>query len=90
MGEGKRIDTLPVRTLPASTDRVMVYYNAANSLTAQTATIEVGHLVRNLPQPDPANSTSIMVLAGTLFFSNSYGYYAVANNKLKRFLLSDF
>lgn len=87
---GKRINTLPIRTSPASTDRVMVYYNAANSFIAQTATIEVGNLMKNLPQLDPANSTSIMVQAGTLFFSNNYGYYAVANNTLKRFLLSDF
>jgi hypothetical protein len=94
MSEGKRIDTLPVRTLAAPTDRVMVYYNAANSFTAQTATITVANLLGNsggFPlYPDPANSTSIMVQAGTLFFSNSHGYYAVADNKLKRFLLSDF
>ena len=90
VGAGKRIDTLPVRNSIASSDRVMVYYNAANSFTAQTATVTVGTLLGHVSMADPANSTSIMVQAGALFFSNNYGYYAVANNVLKRFALSDF
>lgn len=78
--------------------------NTVNSV-AQTATITIQNffagdpavpiLVSNLTfsnisQTDPANSVAITVKQGTLFFSNSFGYIAIANNYLVRWPLNSF
>lgn len=78
--------------------------NGANSV-AQTSTISVQNLLANSPnlqivvanlqvsseQSDPANSTALpSIQQGTMFFSNTFGYIAVANGVLKRWAISTF
>lgn len=78
-------------------------YDAAvagsNAQLAQTSIQSITNLFANTPsltlklgpnQVDPANSSALTVAQGTLFFSNTFGYYAVANNTTKRFALSSF
>ena len=89
--QGKPISELPIKTKPnVATDRVLFIYNAANTAAQYAATMTMQDLLLVPKQDDPANSTSIMVKAGTLFCSNSYLYFAIADDKLKRIALSDF
>ena len=77
--------------------------NTANAV-AQTALISINNLLSNTAnlvvapttlivatqQADPANSTALTVQQGTLFFSNTFGYIAIANNITRRFAISVF
>lgn len=77
-------------------DRVIFLWNydaavaANNPQLAQTSLISISNLLNFPTQTDPANSTSLTITQGSLFFSNTFGYYAVANNVTKRFALSSF
>jgi hypothetical protein len=89
--QGKPISELPIKTkATVATDRVVFIYNAANTAAQYAATMTLQDLLLVPKQADPANGTSIMVKAGSLFCSNNYLYYAVADDKLKRVALSDF
>jgi hypothetical protein len=100
----KKTSELPVKTSANTSDKILFVYNAANSVTAQTAIITLANLLANTPNlqiraanlgftntiSDPANSTALNVGAGTLLFSDAYLYFATGNNVLKRVALSDF
>lgn len=102
--QGKSIANLNViGAISAPTDKLVLLFNAANSSIAQTVLIAVKDLFANsnvsiscsnLVMKDirspVLSSTELTVPQGTLFFSNSYGYFATANNYLKRFALEDF
>ncbi len=90
MANAKTTLALPQVNAVAGSDRLVVVYNAANTATAQTATITVNNYELFQVQTDPANSTSMVVPQGTLFFSNNYLYFADANNHVKRVALSSF
>ena len=86
----RRTVDLPIKTgVSAPSDRLVFIYSATSNTSAQTATIAVSDLYSNLIT-DPANSNTTVIAKGTLLFSNSFGYFAVANNVLKRFPLSSF
>jgi len=98
--QGVRTSNLAIKIGVSNTsDRLMFIYNAANSLIAQTATITVASLFANVPNiimkdirsVDPVNSTFTNTIPqGTLYFTNDFGYYAIANGVLRRWPLSDF
>lgn len=102
--EAKRVIDLTTKTYLSSTDKILVVFNAANSTSAQTALVTANNLFANSNMTlksnnfmlmdhrasDPANSTALTVANGTLFYTNSYMYVAIANNVLRRVALSDF
>lgn len=102
--QGKRTDALPDKTgLVSANDRVVVLYGA-NSSVAQTALIPLRNLLANTAnlqvvaanlvlsdiRSNPANSTALTIAQGTLFFSSTFGYFAIANNTLVRWAVSSF
>ncbi|HYT43262.1 MAG TPA: hypothetical protein VEP90_13070 [Methylomirabilota bacterium] len=90
MANAKTTLALPQVNAVAGSDRVLIIYNAANTAIAQTASITVNNYDLYQVQSDPANSTSMVVPAGTLFFSANFLYFADANNHVKRVALSSF
>jgi hypothetical protein len=88
--QGKNIDKLNIKTSPVdANDRIVVIYSAANTTTAQTATIPISGIYSNV-QANPANSAALVCKQGLLFFSNTHLYFADANNHLIRVALSAF
>ena len=63
---------------------VNTFFNIANSVTVSANTL----VIRNFQSP--ANSTSMSVTQGTIFYDTNYMYIAVANNTLKRIALDSF
>ena len=106
MAQSRSTLVLPLKNGVANSGDPLVFvYSYGNSTIAQTALITIDHLFSNTPNlhvvaanlemndfrpTDPANSSILAVEQGTIFFTNSYGYYAVANNQLKRWPISDF
>lgn len=103
--QGKRVPDLTNKGSLADSNDVLVFvYSTSNTSQSQTALISAKNLFGNTAnlqivaanlvmsdiRSDPANSSVLSVPAGTLFFSNSFGYFAVANNLLKRFAISSF
>ena len=86
----KTTNSLPVVNSVASSDRLLVVYNAANSSTAQTATITVQNYELKTLISDPANSSSLVVTQGTVLYSGNFIYVADAPNHLRRVALSSF
>lgn len=81
---------LPTKSTVLSTDKVMIISGAASANGGNLALIAINNLVGNsqfvpVGHSDPANSSAWTGPAGTLFFSNTYGYVAIANNVLARF-----
>jgi hypothetical protein len=89
MVNAKTTLSLPVVQSTANTDRVLLV-SQANNANAQTATITVGNFFLMPPQPDPANSSSLVIQAGSFFFSQNFVYFADSNNHTKRIALSNF
>lgn len=96
---------LPVKAGPLDTsDQIVFVYGISNPVVAQTAVMAISSLFANTAnlkivvanlnisdiRADPANSTALTVPKGTLFFSNSFGYFAVSNNNLVRWALNTF
>lgn len=103
--QGKTTLQFPQKTAPYDANDVLVFvYGADTSNTsnavAQTATISIqnffsSNIVANstiitTQQADPANSHAWVGPQGSIFFSNSYGYVAIAANTLMRFTLNSF
>lgn len=85
-----------------SNDCIVILYgkdtaNTANSV-AQTSIISVNNFAASFAQylevptqqADPANATALTINQGLIFFSNTFGYVAIANNVLRRFAISSF
>ena len=76
----------------ASTDRVVIVYNANNAnTTPSTRTISFASLCANLVllNNTPANSTA-NGMAGNITFDNNYIYICISNNVWGRTTLSSF
>ena len=83
---------LPYTTNIATTDRILVLYNANNiNSIPSTRTIDVGTFAANLVflQSTPANS-SANGLAGTITYDPNYVYVCISNNSWRRAALSVF
>ena len=91
----KSILELPTKTFLAGSDKILVIANAASSNGGNVATITVTNFFGNsssftVGQSNPANSTSWSGPSGTIFFSDTFGYVAIANNTLRRFAIASF
>lgn len=94
----------PQKTSANSSDVVVFVYAYGNTEAAQTALITIQNLLSNTAnlaanvvtlqlqdqRADPPSSTSLTVPQGTIFFSNSFGYYATQNNYLVRWSVNLF
>lgn len=89
----KKISELTALTSASEDDLLVIVDNPSG--TAATKKITVGNLFGNsqanvvIHGVTPANST-ITIKQGTLLYSNSYLYIAVANNEIKRIPLESF
>lgn len=91
MAVEKRSTANLIQRFSANTaDRLVVLSDPSGNGIA-TATIAVGDLLSNsggltitITSNTPANSTALIVKAGTLIYDNTYLYVATANNVLKR------
>jgi len=86
---------LPTKSSANSTDKILIISDAASANGGNVALILVSNLFGNsnavpVGQDNPANSSSWTGPSGTVFFSNTYGYVAIANNTLRRFAIEDF
>lgn len=94
--DAKSVIDLPVVVSLASTDQVVCVANAAGSNGGNVSLITTKNLFGNsrsfpVQQADPANATAnTLVVAGSVFFSNSFGYVAIANGVLRRWAISSF
>jgi hypothetical protein len=90
----KKTSELATTNNAVATDRIIILKDPDG--TPSTRTISVSNLLGNsaanvvIRQVTPANSTSLTVKAGTLFFDNTYLYVATSNNNIKRVTLSTF
>jgi hypothetical protein len=97
----KKTTELRVVTNVANANDLVLFVWKADHVAdglSETAVIRVSNFFANVPgivlkdfRDPPAHSDSLPdVIAGTLFFANSYGYIATEDGHLKRFSLSDF
>jgi len=90
----KKTSELATTNNAVAIDRIIILKDPTG--TPSTRTISVSDLLGNsaanvvIRQVTPANSTSLTVKAGTLFFDNTYLYVATSNNNIKRVALSTF
>lgn len=94
--DARSVIDLPVRTSLVGTDQIVCVSNAAGANGGNVSLISIQNLVGNsnfvkVGQADPANSTAnTTVTQGSVFFSNTFGYVAIANGVLRRFSISSF
>lgn len=87
--DAKPVTQLPVVTSLQPNDQLVCISNTASANGGNVSLIPVSALFA-FQQSDPSTSTSLTIPQGVLFFSNSFGYFSIANNVLKRFAISSF
>lgn len=95
MEDAKPVTQLPVKTGLVATDEIVCISNAASNVGGNVSIISLLSLFSNsslypVQQSDPANANAMTIVSGTMFFSNSFGYIAIANNQLRRWAISIF
>lgn len=102
--QSKTTIQLPIQNAVANTNDKIIFVYSANTNLAQTSLIAVSNLFGNTPNlqikivnivianvvANVVTSNALVIPQGTLMFSANYGYFAIANNYVRRFFLSDF
>ena len=102
--QSKTTAQLPVKSAANSANDFVIFMFGSNTSAAQTALVSISNIFANTPNltirpanlqmniisSSPANSASLTIAQGTLFFDTQFGYFVTSSNHIKRWTLSDF
>lgn len=80
-------DLLVITRNPTANNRQLSKISVLNFSSNSSGMVFKGKIVANVSTP--ANST-VNVIPGEIFFDNTYAYFAISNNNIKRVLLENF